>query len=408
VALAANACDSAKSETTTAKTGTVQMALTAVGSDGDTYRLRNAMLHIDGPTTADVELDEAYGDSPLFEARVDTGEYKITLDEGWVLQRHNGESFEVVEARLLTQNPLKFEVKRNATTTMALVFETVDGESEFATGELEVWLAVNHLDCEAGEYVTRSCGANLTGRQFNMCDAGWWQGWSECSARCDRGYCLFKDPATFAAATTDKTVETVGFETYATGSPVPAEIFSAIYGDVFSDQVNFVSIGVSNQMFPWDSDDPFAGQKHDVVVIHGGNDSGEATLRSSAGAHNFSGFDGIEAIFPATTGADDNESTPGTPRWMPVDTPAEIEVYAMAITVDNNAAGYTIAIHNEDCTVVAELPVSSGDGHSFIILGNAEYRDIVPASSVVITPSASDASPHGTAAWAMTEFAYAY
>ena len=51
---------------------------------------------------------------------------------------------------------------------------------EFATGDLEVWLAVNHLDCVADEVVTRSCGVNLKGRQSRLCDGGWWQDWSEC------------------------------------------------------------------------------------------------------------------------------------------------------------------------------------------------------------------------------------
>jgi hypothetical protein len=385
LAIVASACDNGEHEAPTTQMGSVQMALTAVGSDGDTYRLRNAILHLDGPTSADVELDEAYGDSPLFEARVDAGEYKLSLADGWVLQRKTGDSFEIVAARLLTQIPIHFTVVGNATTSMALVFETVDGEIEFATGDLEVWLAVNHLDCEHGEYVTRSCGANLTGRQFNMCNAGWWQGWSECSARCDRGYCLFKDPATFTAATINKTVETVGFETYATGSPVPADIFAAIYGDVFSDQVNFMSVGASNQMFPWDSDNPFVGQKADAVVIYGGNDSGDATLRSSAGGHNFSGFDAIEAVFPV--GA---------------------EVYSSSIAVDHNEAGFTISMHNADCEVVAQLPVSSDDGKNFIVLGDPTHRDITPSSSIIVTPSPTDATPHGTAHWAMTEFAYAY
>ncbi|MDP6943701.1 MAG: hypothetical protein QF464_06085, partial [Myxococcota bacterium] len=126
LAFAGSACDGTESGSRDIETGTVQMALTAVGTDGDTYRLRKATLQVDGPTSATVELDEAYGDSPVFRAVVDTGQYTITLEEGWVLQRYNGESFETVEAELLTENPAKTMVERNATTIVNLVFETID------------------------------------------------------------------------------------------------------------------------------------------------------------------------------------------------------------------------------------------------------------------------------------------
>lgn len=385
LALTGAACSDMTTERPTTEVGTVQMALTSVGSDGDVYRLRNAAMSLDGPTQADVALDEAYGDSPVFEARVDVGDYRLTLQDGWVLQRQTEDGFEVVDARLVSPNPHQFTVEAGETTVMAVVFETIDSEVEFATGNLEVWLGVNHLDCEHGEYETRSCGANLTGRQFNMCSSGWWQGWSECSARCDQGYCLFKAPETFEAATTNKTVHTVGFESFASGSPVAADMFATLNGDAFSDAVTFVSIGASNQMYPWDSDTPVLGQKIEHVVVHGGDDSGEASIRSSAGGHNFSGFDALEAIFPV-----------------------DAEVYAVRVAVDDNGAGYSIEVHDVDCAVVAELVVSSGDGHDYIIIGDTEHRDFIAASSIVITPKPSDGSPHGTESWSMTEFAFAY
>jgi hypothetical protein len=267
---------------------------------------------------------------------------------------------------------------------VAIIFEAVDAEIEFATGDLNVFVGVNHLDCEHGEYVTRSCGANLTGRQFRMCNEGWWrQDWSECSTRCDRGYCLFKDPETFTAATVNKITETVGFESYATGSPVPADIFATIHGDSFSDNVSFVSIGASSQMFPAESDTPFLGQKHENVTIFGGGGSGDGGIRSSAGGKNFSGFDAIEAIFPS-----------------------DASVYATTFRVDHNVNGYEIEIHNVDCTVVSELQVYPSDGTYFIVLGDATHRSIEAASSIVLSPG-PDSSVFGTAAWSLNEFAFA-
>jgi len=385
LAFTAAACDATGPEAPSAEMGTVQLALTSIGTDGDTYRLAHASLYIAGPTEADVNLDETFAHGPVFEATVDVGEYTISLADGWTLQRHDGEAFVDVAATMTSSNPTNLTVERDATTAMALVFETANAEIEFATGDLQVWLMVMHHDCEPGETVLRSCGANLTGRQFRACGDGWWQDWSECSQRCNQGYCLFMDPETFRQATMTQTVETVGFETYATGSPVPADIFAAVYGDVFSDAVNFVSVGASNQMFPWDSDMPFIGQKGDAVVIHGGEGSGEATLRSSAGAHNSSGFDAIEAIFPS-----------------------DAFVTAAAIAVEDNEAGFDITVHNQDCDIVSRLPVTASDGTNFIVLGNPDHHSFSPASSIVVTPGASDGSPHGTASWAMTEFSYAY
>jgi hypothetical protein len=120
IGTAAFACASMESGQSETTTGTVQMALTAVGTDGDTYRLRNATLDIAGPTSASVALDEAWGDSPVFAARVDVGDYTIALEDGWTLQRHNGETFETVAAQMLSPNPASVGVERDATSVVAL------------------------------------------------------------------------------------------------------------------------------------------------------------------------------------------------------------------------------------------------------------------------------------------------
>lgn len=381
--LGAAACGQLGQEPEAGAYGTVQMALTAVGSDGDTYRIRSATLRLNGPTSATVDLEEAFGDSPVFSATIDVGHYTIAMDDGWVLQRDTGEGFVDVDATLISPNPTYLTITRDTLSVAAVIFETVDAEIEFATGDLEVWLGVEHLDCDHGEVVTRSCGANLTGRQFRMCDQGWWRAWSECSAHCDRGYCLFKEGDSFEAATVDMAAHTIDFSSYASGSLVDEDFFAAISGDAYSDAVTFASIGASNQMFPEGSEAPFIGQKHEDVVGFGGGEGTAAGIRSSAGPRNFSGFDGIEAIFPT-----------------------EVATYAMSFTVDHNVAGFAVEIHNETCEVVAYLPISAGYGTRFIVIGDPEARGIEAASSVVLSPSPSDAF-FGTEAWTLTEFAFA-
>ena len=382
LALATSACGDASLESDS-KLGSVQMALTALGSDGDTYRIRGAHLHLDGPSTAVVSLDEAYGDAPLFSARVDVGSYSITLEEGWYLERDSGEGFARVDAEMVSDNPMQVEVEANETSVVAIIFESVDAEVEFATGDLEVWLGVNHLDCEHGEYITRSCGANLTGRQFRMCEQGWWRDWSECSAHCDQGYCLFKDPETFDAATVDAETLYLDFESYASGSLVPEAYFYTLPGHIYSDEVSFASVGASNQMVPEGSDTPFIGQKRDFILGYGGHEWTEAGIRSSAGPGNYSGFDGIEAILAEGT-----------------------KTLAMAFEVDQNLAGFHIEVHDIDCAIVASIPVSPGFGTHFIVIGDKEAPGIEAASSVILSPSPSDGF-FGTEAWTLNAFSFA-
>ena len=78
----------------------------------------------------------------------------------------------------------------------------------------------------------------------------------------------------------------------------------------------------------------------------------------------------------------------------------------MSFTVDHNVAGFAVEIHNETCEVVAYLPISAGYGTRFIVIGDPEARGIEAASSVVLSPSPSDAF-FGTEAWTLTEFAFA-
>jgi hypothetical protein len=387
--LTIGACGSIESALAPAQTGTVQFALTALGSDGATYRLRQGTLGVQGPTASSVDLEDIPSDTPVFRTTVNVGEYTITLQEGWVLQRSDGDLFVDVTAQLISPNPTVIDVRPNTLSVVAIILETVDAEIEFATGDLEVWLAVHHLDCEHGTFITRSCGANLTGRRFRMCDGGWWQGWSECGTSCDRGYCYFTQPESFTSATVDAVVETLDFKTDAHGSVVDFDFYGAVHGDTFSHLVSFQSVGASNQNFPWDSASPFIGQKHEDVALHSVAEGAvHAVIGSSAGVHNHAFFDGLEAAFAVNT-----------------------STYAVSMLLQGSEAGYTLSLHDEGAHVIAELaipPSAVSDAEQrIIIIGDPSQKGIQGASTIVITPRPSTSTPLGTTSWSMNEFAFA-
>ncbi|MGB0588611.1 MAG: hypothetical protein ACPGU1_02930 [Myxococcota bacterium] len=389
LSLTTGACGSDEASIAPGQTGTIQLALTALGSDGETYRLRHGTLTIDGATASYVDLEDVSGDSPIYRATVNVGTYSITLAEGWTLQRQEGDQFIDVAAQLVSPNPTTVTVQPNALSVISIILETVDAEVEFATGDLEVWLAVTHTDCEHGDFITRSCGVNLMGRQFRSCDGGWWLDWSECGTHCDRGYCYFSQPESFTAATVTHIVDTLDFTADAHGSPVNFNFYGAVHGDTFSDRVSFSSVGASNQTFPWHSAAPFIGQIHEDVALHRLSEEGHsAVIGSSAGAHNHAFFDGIKTGF-----ADD------------------IHTHAISMVLQGSEAGYTLSLRDEDSRVIAEVAIPpstvSGAEQRITLIGDPVYHGAKGAAALVITPRPSTSTPLGTTRWSMNEFAFA-
>src|SRR5262245_50935813 len=68
-----------------AETGTFQMSLTTT-TNGHSYRLRQALFHIDGPNTLVLDSD-AQPDATALTATLDAGSYTATLQSGWFLER---------------------------------------------------------------------------------------------------------------------------------------------------------------------------------------------------------------------------------------------------------------------------------------------------------------------------------
>ena len=383
------ACGSHGADAVGTEVGTIQLALTALGSDGATYRLRRGTLDIQGPTPSSVDLGKLSSNDVAFQSKVNVGKYTITLMDGWTLQRADGEHYVDVSAELLSTNPAIVDVQPDEVAVVSVLLQTVDAEVEFATGGLDVWLSVKHLDCEHGDFITRSCGANLTGSKFRVCDSGWWKDWSECGTHCNRGYCHFTQPESFDSATVNHSVEALDFTRDAHGSWVDFDFYGPVHGDTFSHHVSFQSVGVSNQSFPWDSGTPFVGQSHEDVALHSFTEADQrAVIGSSAGVHNHAFFDGLEASLPVDS-----------------------STHALTMVVQGSEAGYTVSLRDESAQVLAELaipPSAVSDAEQRItIIGDPIYYGVKGASSVVITPRPSTSTPLGTTSWSMNEFAFA-
>src|SRR5690606_18579667 len=122
--------------------GQLQLQLVTDAESGASYRLRDAVIMVQGPT---LTLFFDSNDAPKrqsFVARVPVGQYEAFLQEGWTLERTSGAPLgDVASAALLSSNPLSFGVERDTTTEVAIRFGVntrgAEHHGEFALG-LEV------------------------------------------------------------------------------------------------------------------------------------------------------------------------------------------------------------------------------------------------------------------------------
>ena len=135
--LLVSGCDGFALEGQSAGFGTIEMALTTVGTDRQTYRLKSTQLVIE-PSVV-IDLDEAFIQSDRIETRLNAGTYTVSLSDGWELERWDGQGFVPVASIMTSSNPQTVTVRPSETTPVVFNFETQDANVEFATGTLEVW-----------------------------------------------------------------------------------------------------------------------------------------------------------------------------------------------------------------------------------------------------------------------------
>jgi hypothetical protein len=140
-------------------TGTVELPITATGTDGATYRLpAGTALHLtsdSGDYAADLSLD---GDEPVAEMALPVGDYQAVLTNpngyttSWPLTRTTADGDTTVAADLLTAMPMAFSIADGQATPLTLQLRvTTVGDVTFANGTVDVSVEVGAIVGDASD-----------------------------------------------------------------------------------------------------------------------------------------------------------------------------------------------------------------------------------------------------------------
>ena len=142
LALAASVvgCSSSADVSSEAQLGTVSMQLTGQ-TNGNSYRLRNARFDVAGPTQTVLDSETDLTLTTL-NATLPTGDYTITLEPGWSLEKLAGGTFQVVDAALTSPNPKSFQILGGGTSNVAYQFSTNGTLVTIGTGQLSLSIGV--------------------------------------------------------------------------------------------------------------------------------------------------------------------------------------------------------------------------------------------------------------------------
>jgi len=116
-----SACDAVPTAPEEEPVGTLSMPLITIVNDVR-YRLTEDRFSVSGP----VEIDELShnGDGSIVVATLPEGDYEVTLQDGWVLERQSDAGFEPIEATLASPNPRPVRIESDQTTTVVWLFQT--------------------------------------------------------------------------------------------------------------------------------------------------------------------------------------------------------------------------------------------------------------------------------------------
>lgn len=143
VALVASACseEKAKGDGLEGPLGRVELELVGQGTQGTLFRLRDAILMIQGPDRTIFFDTEQEPERTTLNAAVPAGSYTTFLQEGWRLERvEDGKS--LVNSALISPNPDFFDVFEGQLTRVALRFRAGNDVVVTDPGAFEVVIEV--------------------------------------------------------------------------------------------------------------------------------------------------------------------------------------------------------------------------------------------------------------------------
>src|SRR5688572_15682874 len=124
--------------------GHVSLPLTATGASGSVYRLRQALFDVtNNGNGANVVLSSEQDPlSTTLESSLLAGNYNVSLQPGWFLEKASGGSITSVQATLMSPSTQNVDVQVNGESTLFFVFQTSGEVIQFGQGRLVVDIAV--------------------------------------------------------------------------------------------------------------------------------------------------------------------------------------------------------------------------------------------------------------------------
>jgi hypothetical protein len=155
--------------------GQLGLSLTGTSASGTTYRLRDAVLTINGADESFMFQTEDDPNRLLITQRLDIGDYNLHLTPGWRLERLRTDGPpQTVEAILISPDPLPFLITAEAVTPVVVRFRTNGEVVALAQGDAAISIGVeDRFQFELSQVIdgeTVTCSSVNTTATFTECD----------------------------------------------------------------------------------------------------------------------------------------------------------------------------------------------------------------------------------------------
>jgi hypothetical protein len=118
--------------------GSLRIPLSVDGTDGVSFRLRDAHFELSGSALLSLSERENTRREAMV-TRLPPGEYTVFLRPGWRLVQRDGQGAELAaSAELLTPNPTRLVVNELGDESLHLIFQQGDQQIRFGAGPVQV------------------------------------------------------------------------------------------------------------------------------------------------------------------------------------------------------------------------------------------------------------------------------